>query len=160
MTVRRVSALVHPNKDRRSTMKKVIMLAGVAALLASPALPPVVSPALAQAPSGSYGSGNIIFPGNPAAAAAAGAYSGPAAAVGGGAFAHEPATAPSDSNRMTRAPTPIGATTDAGTSAADRLPGPTTAMNGVLRARCSLLIQVNAAIARVITWRPAAATPA
>ena len=44
-------------------MKKVIMLAGVAALLASPALPPVVSPALAQAPSGSYGSGNIIFPG-------------------------------------------------------------------------------------------------
>jgi hypothetical protein len=66
-------------------MKKVIMLAGVAALLASPAL--------AQAPSGSYGSGNIIFPGNPAAAAAAGAYSGPAAAVGGGAFAHEPAPA-------------------------------------------------------------------
>jgi hypothetical protein len=74
-------------------MKKVIMLAGVAALLASPALPPVVSPALAQAPSGSYGSGNIIFPGNPAAAAAAGAYSGSAAAVGGGAFAHEPALA-------------------------------------------------------------------
>jgi BA14K-like protein len=74
-------------------MKKAIMLAGVAALLASPALPPVVSPALAQAPSGSYGSGNIIFPGNPDAAAAAGAYSGPAAAVGGGAFAHEPAPA-------------------------------------------------------------------
>lgn len=65
-------------------MKKAIMLAGVAALLASP----VVSPALAQAPAGLYGSGNIIFPNDPAAAAAAGAYSSPG--VGGGAFAHEP----------------------------------------------------------------------
>ena len=49
-------------------MKKAIMLAGVAALLASPVL--------AQAPSGSYGSGNIIFPG-----------------VAGGAYAYEPAPA-------------------------------------------------------------------
>ena len=66
-------------------MKKAIMLAGCAALLASPVL--------AQAPSGSYGSGNIIFPGNPAAAAAAGAYSAPAPGVAGGAFAYEPAPA-------------------------------------------------------------------
>ena len=69
-------------------MKKAIMLAGVAALLASP----VLSPALAQAPAGLYGSGNIIFPNDPAAAAAAGAYSSPG--VGGGAFAHEPAYEP------------------------------------------------------------------
>ena len=39
-------------------MKKAIMLAGFAALLASPVL--------AQAPSGAYGTGNIIFPGDPA----------------------------------------------------------------------------------------------
>jgi BA14K-like protein len=62
-------------------MKKVIMLAGVAVLLASPVL--------AQAPSGAYGTGNIIFPGDPATAAAAGAYSAPDAA--GGAYAYEPA---------------------------------------------------------------------
>ena len=61
------------------------MLAGLAALLASPAL--------AQAPSGSYGSGNIIFPNDPVAAAAAGAYSAPAPGVAGGAFAYEPAPA-------------------------------------------------------------------
>ena len=65
-------------------MKKVIMLAGVAALLASRAL--------AQAPSGSYGTGNIVFPNDPAAAAAAGAYS---TMVPGsdGAFAYVPAPA-------------------------------------------------------------------
>lgn len=66
-------------------MKKVIMLAGFAALLASPVL--------AQAPAGVYGSGNIIFPNDPAAAAAAGAYAAPAPAVASGAFAHEPAPA-------------------------------------------------------------------
>ena len=66
-------------------MKKAIMLAGFAALLASPAL--------AQAPAGVYGSGNIVFPGNPAAAAAAGAYSAPGAGTAGGAFAYEPAPA-------------------------------------------------------------------
>lgn len=76
-------------------MKKKIMLAGLAMLLASPAL--------AQAPAGAYGSGNIIYPGNPAAAAAAGAYStvfqgAPGGAVLGvpseaaGAYAFEPAT--------------------------------------------------------------------
>ena len=53
-------------------MKKAIMLAGFAALLASPVL--------AQAPSGAYGTGNIIFPGDPAAAA--GAYSAPGVAGG------------------------------------------------------------------------------
>ena len=62
-------------------MKKAIMLAGFAALLASPVL--------AQAPSGAYGSGNIIFPNDPAAAAAAGAYSAPG--IAGGAYAYEPA---------------------------------------------------------------------
>lgn len=66
-------------------MKKVIMLAGFAALLASPVL--------AQAPAGVYGSGNIIFPGDPAAAAAAGAFSAPGHGVAGGAFAYEPASA-------------------------------------------------------------------
>ena len=66
-------------------MKKAIMLAGFAALLASPVL--------AQAPSGAYGSGNIIFPNDPVAAAAAGAYSAPAPDVAGGAFAHEPVPA-------------------------------------------------------------------
>jgi hypothetical protein len=82
-----VSALLDPeNYHRRdSTMKKTIMLAGVAALLASPVL--------AQAPSGLYGSGNIIFPNDPAAAAAAGAYSAPGPGVAGGAFAYEPARA-------------------------------------------------------------------
>jgi len=48
-------------------MKKIITLAGVAMLLASPAF--------AQAPAGVYGTGNIIFPNNPSAAAAAGASS-------------------------------------------------------------------------------------
>ena len=66
-------------------MKRIIMLAGFAALLASPVL--------AQAPSGLYGSGNIIFPGDPAAAAAAGAYGAPLAGAAGGALAHEPAPA-------------------------------------------------------------------
>ncbi len=73
-------------------MKKMIMLVGLATLLASPAF--------AQAPAGVYGTGNIIFPGNPSAAAAAGAYGtmspGAAgifaggAAAGAGAFAYEP----------------------------------------------------------------------
>ena len=66
-------------------MKKAIMLAGFAALLASPVL--------AQAPAGLYGTGNIVFPNDPAAAAAAGAYGTPAPGIAGGAFAHEPATA-------------------------------------------------------------------
>ena len=66
-------------------MKKAIMLAGVAALLASPVL--------AQAPSGSYGSGNIIFPGDPVAAAGAGAYGTTTPGVAGGAYAYEPAPA-------------------------------------------------------------------
>jgi BA14K-like protein len=64
-------------------MKRAIMLAGFAALLASPVL--------AQAPSGSYGSGNIIFPGDPAAAAAAGAYATTSPGIAGGAYAYEPA---------------------------------------------------------------------
>jgi len=64
------------------TMKKTIMLAGFAALLASSAL--------AQALAGVYGSGNIIFPNDPAAAAAAGAYGTIVPGVAGGAFAHEP----------------------------------------------------------------------
>ena len=62
-------------------MKKAIMLAGFAALLASSVL--------AQAPSGAYGSGNIIFPNDPAAAAAAGAYRAPG--VVGGAYSSEKA---------------------------------------------------------------------
>ena len=66
-------------------MKKAIMLAGFAALLASPVL--------AQAPAGVYGSGNIIFPNDPAAAAAAGAYSTIAPGADGGAFAYVPAPA-------------------------------------------------------------------
>jgi len=69
-------------------MKKAIMLAGFAALLASPVL--------AQAPSGAYGSGNIIFPNDPAAAAAAGAYSTIGPGADGGAFAHVPAPARSE----------------------------------------------------------------
>ena len=70
-------------------MKKIIMVMGLATLLASPAF--------AQAPAGGYGTGNVIFPGNPSAAAAAGAYGAgtgtfstgisPGAA---GAFAYEP----------------------------------------------------------------------
>lgn len=64
-------------------MKKAIMLTGFAALLASPVL--------AQAPAGVYGSGNIIFPNDPAAAAAAGAYGTIGPGVAGGAFAYEPA---------------------------------------------------------------------
>jgi hypothetical protein len=72
-------------KFRRSIMKKAIMLAGFAALLASPVL--------AQAPAGVYGSGNIIFPNDPAAAAAAGAYSTIAPGADGGAFAYVPAPA-------------------------------------------------------------------
>jgi hypothetical protein len=66
-------------------MKKALVLAGFAALLASPVL--------AQAPAGLYGSGNIVFPNDPAAAAAAGAYSTMAPGADGGAFAHEPAPA-------------------------------------------------------------------
>jgi len=73
------------NNDRRLNMKKVIMLAGFAILLASPAL--------AQAPAGVYGSGNIIFPNDATAAAAAGAFSAPGHGVAGGAFAYEPAPA-------------------------------------------------------------------
>ena len=96
-------------------MKKAIMLAGFAALLASPVL--------AQAPSGAYGSGNIIFPGDPAAAAAAGAYSRrrvlPAAPMPMSRRRCAEATAHSDSNRMTRAAAPIWAETDTGTFAAD-----------------------------------------
>ena len=64
-------------------MKKVIMLVGFVTLLASPVL--------AQAPAGLYGTGNIIFPGDPAAAAAAGAYSTTVPDAAGGAFAYEPA---------------------------------------------------------------------
>lgn len=66
-------------------MKKAIMLAGFVALLASPVL--------AQAPAGVYGSGNIIFPNDPAAAAAAGAYSTIGPGADGGAFAYVPAPA-------------------------------------------------------------------
>jgi hypothetical protein len=65
------------------TMKKIIMLAGFAMLFASPAL--------AQAPAGVYGTGNIIFPGDPAAAAAAGASGVIVPGAVGGAFAYEPA---------------------------------------------------------------------
>ena len=66
------------------------MIAGLATLLASPVL--------AQAPAGVYGSGNIMFPNNPSAAAAAGAYGtmslgAPSGAAG--AFAYEPKPAPS-----------------------------------------------------------------
>ena len=104
-------------------MKKAIMLAGFAALLASPAL--------AQAPSGAYGSGNIIFPNDPVAAAAAGAYSVPppmlpAAPSPMNRYRRAAAIARGNSNRMTRAAAPIWATTDAGTFAADRC-GPMTA---------------------------------
>ena len=99
-------------------MKKAIMLAGFAALLASPVL--------AQAPSGSYGSGNIIFPGDPAAAAAAGAYGTttpgvlPAAPMPTSRRRRAAATARGDFSRMTSAAAPIWAMTDAGTFAADR----------------------------------------
>ncbi len=66
-------------------MKKIIMVVGLATLLASPAF--------GQAPSASYGTGNIIFPGDPSAAAAAGASAGTIfpGVAGGGAFAYEPA---------------------------------------------------------------------
>ena len=75
-------------------MKKIIMLLGFAMLLASPAF--------AQAPVGNatgsptqsttgYGTGNTIFPGNPSAAAAAGAWSG-VFTPGEGAFAYQPPT--------------------------------------------------------------------
>ncbi len=63
-------------------MKKLIVLVGLAPLL--------VSPALAQAPAGVYGSGNIIFPNDPAAAAAAGAYGAGILPGAAGAFAYEP----------------------------------------------------------------------
>src|SRR5579864_1930830 len=70
-------------------MKRIIMVVSLAALLASPAF--------AQAPAGVYGSGNIIFPNDPSAAAAAGAYgtgtSGSFLGVpsgAAGAFAYEP----------------------------------------------------------------------
>jgi hypothetical protein len=69
-------------------MKKAIMLAGFAALLASPVL--------TQAPAGVYGSGNIIFPNDPAAATAAGAYSTIGPGADGGAFAYVPAPARSE----------------------------------------------------------------
>ena len=67
-------------------MKKIIMVVSLAALL--------TSPAFAQAPAGAYGTGNIIFPGDPAAAAAAGAYgtsniifpNNPSAAAAAGAY--------------------------------------------------------------------------
>jgi len=69
-------------------MKKIIMVVGLATLLASAAF--------AQAPQ--IGTGNQNFPGDPAAAKAAGAWSGifvfPGAASGAtGAFAYEPPTA-------------------------------------------------------------------
>ena len=82
MNDRRVSALVYL-KLLEVKMKKIIMLAGFAMLLASPAL--------AQAPAGVYGTGNIIFPGDPAAAAAAGASSVIVPGAASGAFAYEPA---------------------------------------------------------------------
>jgi BA14K-like protein len=66
-------------------MKKKIMLVGLAMLLASPAF--------AQAPAGGYGSGNIIYPGNPAAAAAAGASSTILQGAPGGAFLGVPSGA-------------------------------------------------------------------
>lgn len=66
-------------------MKKIIMLVGFAILLAWP-------PVLAQAPAGVYGTGNIIFPGDPAVAAAAGAYSVTIPGAAGGVFAYEPAS--------------------------------------------------------------------
>lgn len=64
-------------------MKKIIMLMGFVTLLAWPAF--------AQAPAAVYGTGNIIFPGNPSAAAAAGASSTIFPDAAAGAFAYEPA---------------------------------------------------------------------
>ncbi len=49
------------------------------------------SPAFAQAPSASYGTGNIIFPNNPSAAAAAGASGTIFPGAAAGAYAYEPA---------------------------------------------------------------------
>lgn len=66
-------------------MKKIIMLVGLATVFASPAF--------AQAPAGVYGTGNIIFPGNPSAAAAAGAYGTGISPDAAGAFAYEPSQA-------------------------------------------------------------------
>ncbi len=66
-------------------MKKIIMLVGLATLL--------TSPAFAQAPAGVYGTGNIIYPGNPSAAAAAGAYGTGISPDAAGAFAYEPSRA-------------------------------------------------------------------
>jgi len=63
-------------------MKKIIMLVSLVPLLASPVF--------AQAPAGVYGSGNIIFPNDPAAAAAAGAYNPGILPSAAGAFAYEP----------------------------------------------------------------------
>jgi hypothetical protein len=73
-------------------MKKAIMLAGFALLLASPAL--------AQAPAGVYGSGQRMFPGKPAAGGGAGGYSAPGADSHGGAFAYEPAPAKSGCTQL------------------------------------------------------------
>jgi hypothetical protein len=61
------------------------MFVGLATLL--------TSPAFAQAPASVYGTGNIIFPGNPSAAAAAGAYGTGISPDAAGAFAYEPSRA-------------------------------------------------------------------
>jgi BA14K-like protein len=66
-------------------VKKIIVFVGLATLL--------TSPAFAQAPAGVYGTGNIIFPGNPSAAAAAGAYGTGISPDAAGAFAYEPSRA-------------------------------------------------------------------
>jgi BA14K-like protein len=63
-------------------MKKIIMLVGVVTLL--------TSPTFAQAPAAVYGTGNIIFPGDPSAAAAAGAYGTGIFPGAADAFAYEP----------------------------------------------------------------------
>jgi len=91
-------------------MKKIMMITGFAMLLASPAFGQAADGGTTtlsgQANVGrcdingcsGYGSGNIIFPNNPSAAAAAGAYGtmslgAPSGAAG--AFAYEPKPAPS-----------------------------------------------------------------
>jgi BA14K-like protein len=53
-------------------------------------VPLLASPVFAQAPAGVYGSGNIIFPNNPVAAAAAGAYGTGIPPSAAGAYAYEP----------------------------------------------------------------------
>lgn len=96
------------------TMKKIITLVGFAMLLASPAFGQAADGGATTLSGqanvgrcdvnacGGYGSGNIIFPNNPSAAAAAGASStmflgAPSGAPSGaaGAFAYEPKPAPS-----------------------------------------------------------------